>query len=223
MTKNMTVCTRSMFQIYAPMILGLTLISAGWLHAQDIVLSDFEEPNYVWLPGGSWTVTGTPFGTTPALGTATPVTGYQGSYLVYSANGGNGTLVSPSFTIQRNYIKFLIGGGSYRGEGGYGGETRIDLLVNGQVVQHAAGPGEWENMDWEQWNVSGLLGQTAQIRIVATAVATGDFSAWAHINVDQIVESDNSLTIGVHQFSRQVGQSRPCRGAAGEWSVSAGV
>ena len=197
MTKNMTVCTRSMFQIYAPMILGLTLISAGWLHAQDIVLSDFEEPNYVWLPGGSWTVTGTPFGTTPALGTATPVTGYQGSYLVYSANGGNGTLVSPPFTIQRNYIKFLIGGGSYRGEGGYGGETRIDLLLNGQVVQHAAGPGEWENMDWEQWNVSGLLGQTAQIRIVATAVATGDFSAWAHINVDQIVESDNSLTIGV--------------------------
>jgi fructan beta-fructosidase len=164
----------------------------------DLLLSDFEQTNYAWLPVGNWTVSGTAFGTGPANGALagqSAVTGYLGGGLANSYNGGDagtGTLLSPTFTIQRNYIKFLIGGGSYRAEGGYGGETRIDLLVNGQVVQHAAGPGEWENLDWEQWNVGSLLGQTAQIRIVDTATA-----GWGHVNVDQIVESDASLTTGV--------------------------
>src|SRR5580658_11163523 len=31
--------------------------------SQDILLSDFEETNYVWLPGGFWTVAGNCFGT----------------------------------------------------------------------------------------------------------------------------------------------------------------
>lgn len=179
--------------------LSFFLAAAGTtLFAQDIVLSDFEQANYAWQPGGNWTVTGTAFGTGPAQGALSGqsvVTGYQGSGFANSYNGGDastGTLLSPPFTIQRHYIKFLIGGGSYRGEGGYGGETRINLLVNGQVVQHAAGPGEWENLDWEQWNVGNLLGQTAQIQIVDTAAA-----GWGHLNVDQIVESDTSLTTGV--------------------------
>jgi fructan beta-fructosidase len=180
--------------------LAVTLISgsATQLFAQDIVLSDFEQTNYVWLPGGVWTATGTCFGTGPAQGTLPnqqTVDGYLGNGLVNSYLNGDaatGILVSPPFTIQRKYLQFLIGGGSYRGEGGYGGETRIDLLVNGQVVDHAVGPGEWEHLDWEQWNVSNLLGQTAQIRIVDTA-STG----WGHVNLDQIVESNTSLNTGV--------------------------
>jgi fructan beta-fructosidase len=165
---------------------------------QDIVLSDFEQTNYVWLPGGTWSATGTCFGTGPAQGTVAnqnPVTGYEGNGLVntfLNGDGSTGSLTSPPFTIQRNYIKFLIGGGSYRAESGYGGETRINLIVGGQVVEHAAGPGEWEFLDWEQWNVSNYVGQSAQIQIVDTA--TG---GWGHLNVDQIVESDNSLTTGV--------------------------
>ena len=165
---------------------------------QNIVLSDFEETNYVWLPGGTWTATGTCFGTGPAQGTLAgqnPVDGYLGNGLVNTYLNGDastGTLTSPPFTIQRNYIKFLIGGGSYRAEGGYGGETRINLLVGGQVVEHAAGPGEWEFLDWEQWNVSNYVGQSAQIQIADTAT-----DGWGHLNVDQILESDASLTTGV--------------------------
>ena len=166
--------------------------------AQDIVLSDFEETNYVWLPGGTWTVTSSAFGPGPAhgpLGGQQVVDGYLGNGLAdsfYGGDSGTGTLVSPPFIIRRNYLRFLIGGGSYRGESGYGGETRMDLLVNGQVVQHAAGPGEWEHLDWAQWNVNNLLGQSAELRIVDTA--TG---GWGHVNVDQIVESDAGLTTGV--------------------------
>src|SRR5665213_482110 len=202
LNQNWQMLTRSTL---TNLLVTFVLMSAGTsLFAQDIVLSDFEESNYAWLPGGVWSVTGTCFGTGPAHGALSgqgAVTGYLGGGLANSYNGGDastGTLLSPTFTIQRNYIKFLIGGGSYLAAGGYGGETRIDLLVNGQVVQHAAGPGEWENLDWEQWNVSSLLGQTAQIRIVDTA--TG---GWGHLNVDQIVESDTSLTTGVNVPTNQ--------------------
>jgi sucrose-6-phosphate hydrolase SacC (GH32 family) len=176
----------------------LLLIGVPLIYGQDIVLSDFEEANYAWLPGGTWTVSGACFGSGSAQGTLPgqqTVDGYLGNGLVNTFLNGDtntGALLSPPFTIQRNYLKFLIGGGSYRAEGGYGGETRVDLLVNGQVVQHAAGPGEWEHLDWEQWNVSNLLGQTVQIRIVDSA--TG---GWGHLNVDQILESDTSLTTGV--------------------------
>jgi len=116
---------------------------------QDILLSDFEESSFVWLPGGAWTATGTCFGTAPAQGTLAgqnPVTGYLGNGLVntyLNGDAGTGTLTSPLFVIQRNYLKFLIGGGCYLAQGGYGGETRINLLVGGQIVQHSAGPGEW--------------------------------------------------------------------------------
>jgi sucrose-6-phosphate hydrolase SacC (GH32 family) len=172
---------------------------ASRLLAEDLLLSDFEETNYVWLPGGGWTVTGTCFGSGPAQGALAgqqPVDGYLGNGLVntfFGGDAGTGTLLSPPFQIGGHYIKFLIGGGSYRGEGGYGGETRLDLLINGQVVEHAAGPGEWEHLDWEEWQLSdSLIGQTAQLRIVDTAT-----SSWGHLNVDQIVQSDTPLTNGI--------------------------
>ena len=47
----------------------LMLIDAPLIYGQDIVLSDFEEGNYAWLPGGTWTVFGTCFGSGPAQGT----------------------------------------------------------------------------------------------------------------------------------------------------------
>jgi len=114
--------------------LAVALVSeiAPRLFAQDILLADFEETNYVWLPGGVWTATGTCFGTGPvqgALPNQQSVDGCLGNGMVNSylnSDSSTGTLVSPSFTIQRDYLQFLIGGGSYRGEGGYGGETRCN-------------------------------------------------------------------------------------------------
>src|SRR3954469_4919599 len=50
------------------------------LSAEDIILADFEGPDY-----GSWTATGTAFATEPAHGTLlkqNPVTGFQGHGLV---------------------------------------------------------------------------------------------------------------------------------------------
>ena len=77
-------------------------------------LDDFESGSY-----GNWTTSGTAFGTTPAAGTLPnqqPVTGYPGNYLVNSYNGGDastGTLSSPTFTITKPHLNFLVGGGDH--------------------------------------------------------------------------------------------------------------
>ena len=129
------------------------------------------------------------FGSGPAQGTLPnqqTVDGYLGNGLVntyLNGDGSTGTLTSPTFTIQRNYIKFLIGGGNHLGQ------TCMNLLVNGHVVRSAVGMGDREHLDWLQWNVSAFLGQPAQIQIVDSY--TG---GWGHINVDQITQTDQSLS-----------------------------
>ncbi|MGW5659516.1 GH32 C-terminal domain-containing protein [Streptomyces sp. NPDC003758] len=78
------------------------------------VLQDFESGFY-----GDWSATGTAFGTAPATGTLPDqqaVSGYQGTGLVNSFNGGDGstgTLTSPDFTVSKPYLNFLVGGGDH--------------------------------------------------------------------------------------------------------------
>lgn len=159
-----------------------TTVSSG----TDIVLADFEQSTYQWLPTGeSWTTTGTAFGSGPAT-SPSGVTGYQGTRLVYSKRTSDddvGTLTSPTFSIQRKYIRFLIGGGNWRPQ------TSINLLVNGAVVRTAVGMGDREQLDWIQWDVTGIT--SAQIQIVDNAGPAS--RGWRHINVDQITATDVSL------------------------------
>lgn len=172
--------------------LVLALMILSHTYGQDILLSDFEQSTYVWLPTSeTWTVTGTCFGTGPAHGTLSgqnAVTGYLGKGLVntfLNGDGSTGTLTSPSFTITRKYLRFVIGAGNWRPQ------TSINLIVDGVVVRTAVGMGDREQLDWLQWNVSGLLNKTAKIQIVDKATA-----GWGHLNVDQIIATDAS-TLGV--------------------------
>lgn len=77
-------------------------------------LDDFQSGSY-----GNWTASGTAFGQAPAAGTLPDqqtVTGYPGTYLVNSYNGGDastGTLSSPAFTITKPHLNFLVGGGDH--------------------------------------------------------------------------------------------------------------
>src|SRR5207249_3575123 len=93
----------------------------------DIVFEDFE--------GGydRWTVEGAAFGKAPAKGTLPNqqrVSGFLGRGLVNTYLGGDeslGRLISQPFNIERNYIRFLIGGG------GYQKETATRLIVDGKI------------------------------------------------------------------------------------------
>lgn len=151
----------------------------------ELVIADFERNTY----NENWSVAGNAFGTGPAQGTLPgqmAVEGYVGSGLANSFVGGDtstGTLTSPPIRVRRPFINFLIGGG------GWEGETCINLLLNGEVVRTATGPnrnaGGSERLSWQGWDVSEFAGQVVVIEIVDRAKG-----GWGHINVDQIVMSE---------------------------------
>ena len=156
--------------------------------AEPIVVADFEGTNY-----SNWKTTGTAFGTGPARGKLDgqmPVEGFQGQGLANSFLGGDnatGTLTSPGFKIERKFITFLIGGG------GWVDETCMNLVVDGKVVRMATGPntisGGSERLEPAAWDVVEFAGREAVI-----VIADQRQGGWGHINVDQIVMTDDRGT-----------------------------
>ena len=79
------------------------------------VLADFEGNTY-----GAWTKTGTAFGEGPTRGTLpsqNTVSGFAGGGLANSfgdGDGTQGTLTSPPFTITRDWLNLLVGGGAHQ-------------------------------------------------------------------------------------------------------------
>lgn len=161
--------------------------------ADDLVIADFESDSY-----GDWEVVGNAFGRVPAIGAfegQMPVSGFTGHGLVNSNLGGDGatgSLISPEFSIDRSYIRFLIGGG------GFPGATCLRLMVNDEVVREATGlnktEGGSESLNASHWDVKELAGKRA--RIVILDNATGQ---WGHINVDEIVLTDEEPTMQSRQ------------------------
>ncbi len=157
--------------------------------ANNILIDDFESNAY-----NNWTITGSSFATSPSMGT-TAVAGYLGKKLTrsyFNGNGSQGKLVSANFTIQKKYISFLIGGG-YHPETAY-----IKLVVNGEGVRKSTGLND-DLLNWKNWDVSSLIGQTAHIEIVDSATGS-----WGHINIDHIIQSDNrnGLTSGQVDYGK---------------------
>lgn len=165
--------------------------------ADDIVIADFEGEDY-----GSWVVQGEAFGPGPARGTLPgqmPVSGFRGKGLVnsfYMGDRSTGTLTSPPFKVERDYITFLIGGG------GYDGLTCLNLLRDGRVVRTATGPntqpGGSEALELSYWDVKDLAGQQVVLQIVDQA--TG---GWGHINVDYVVQTNDKPNAAVRKAHRR--------------------
>ena len=152
-------------------------ITFDWKKKQPtgILIDDFETSNY-----DGWTITGNAFGSTPAVGKII-VSGYRDSKLTNTFQIGNGALgkmISPVFTIEKNYISFLLGGGYHPGK------AYIKLVVNGETVRTSTGWNE-DLLKWRNWDVSSFIGQTGRIEIVDSVGGR-----WGHINVDHIIQSD---------------------------------
>lgn len=169
------------------LLLGIATIATA-ADRPDVLIADFEGKDY-----GAWRTTGTAFGPGPAQGTLAnqmPVTGFLGKGLVnsyFKGDGSTGTLTSPTLTVQRKYINFLVGGGKAPGK------TCINLLHEGKIVRTTTGPndkpGGSEHLEWAAWDVSDLAGKEVTVQIVDEA--TG---GWGHINIDHLVQSDRKKT-----------------------------
>ena len=176
--------TSPLFKTFLSLAVFGSAVSTRAIAADDIPLADFEGATY-----GGWKTEGKAFGTGPAKGTfpgQMEVTGFEGKGLVNTfleGDGPTGTLTSPEFAIERNFIKFLIGGG------GYPGKTCMNLLIGGKVILSATGPntepGGSEALNWENWEVKKYQGQQAVLQIVDAASG-----GWGHVNVDSISQSD---------------------------------
>lgn len=160
-------------------ILSLAILIMAGCSSSDKVIEDFESGSF-----GKWTVEGDAFGPAPGIG-AQPgqqeVSGFEGKGFANSFHGGDdsrGTLISPDFTIERDYINFLLGGGIRP-------DTYITLEINGQSILTSRPIVESEALHQMSWNVKNHKGKKAVIKIVDNQ--RGD---WGHILVDQIEMSD---------------------------------
>jgi levanase len=87
-----------------------------------------------------------------------------------------GTMTSPEFTIDDDWVSFLLGGGDRKD-----GSLQVELVVDGEVVRTATGP-QAGQLNWKAWHVEDLAGRTARLRIVDQA--TG---GWGHLTLDHVV------------------------------------
>jgi uncharacterized protein (DUF608 family) len=157
----------------------------------DIVFDDFSSGTYA-----KWKVSGKAFGEGPVAKTAIPRymqgMALPGDFAALSHNpaGGNaqagdafiGKLTSEPFTIERNYINFLVAGGSHPGK------TCVNLLVDGKVVQTATG-NDSHKFRAAFFDVRALSGKSACLEIVDEA--TGP---WGNVSVARIDFSDEKPT-----------------------------
>ena len=149
---------------------------------ESIIFADFEDGTY-----GKWLSTGTAFGKGPVtMQTKAPYqkdVRPQGKFFVNSHNvrkqgeGDDdlGTLTSPRFQIQRDYVTFLIGGGSYRKE------TCVNLMVDGKTVLSATGRSS-NTMLENVWDVRRWKGSEARIQVVDKRKG-----GWGNIGLDHVV------------------------------------
>jgi levanbiose-producing levanase len=155
------------------------LIGGGNHPRPSDLFADFEGTTF----GSGWTTTGDFVGQGP---NASGLPGQVGAKVLDTFVGGGdpatGTITSPSFTITRDYIDFLIAGGNH--PWGSSGATAINLIVDG-VVQRTATGNNSSTMAQVAWDVHDLNGRTAQIQVVDNNAS----DVWGHLAVDQILFS----------------------------------
>ncbi len=146
--------------------------TSSQLAKPDIVLADFEQGC------GGWTVEGEAFNhpTTRSNG----ATRFVGKGLADSWDAERqvlkGTLTSLESTIERNFIRFLVGGQSINAGAG------LQLLIDGKLEFFARGVGD-RQLRPGAFDVSSFLGRKAQL-------VAFDGGMWDYVVVDEIIASD---------------------------------
>ncbi|GAA0485393.1 glycoside hydrolase family 32 protein [Microbacterium aurantiacum] len=143
------------------------------------LIGDFEGAD--WGPG--WTATGD-FAT--AGPTTSSLRGQVGARVADTYAGGGdaaiGTITSPPFVLDRNFVRFALGGGNH--PLGVRPATSVQLLIDGEPVLTATGEDSAE-LRRVEWDVREWAGRVAHFQILDDA--TG---AWGHLMVDQVTLAD---------------------------------
>ena len=112
---------------------------------------DFELPDGQTLADAGWDITGD-FATEPWRNPSTAGGDYYlGAKRMNTWEGGPrgddnvGTLTSPAFTLDGDYVSFLIGGGKRTD-----GTLQAELVVDGEVVRSQTGP-QAGQLNWRSW------------------------------------------------------------------------
>ncbi len=145
------------------------------------VIFDFESGDF-----DGWQLEGDAFEKGP-LHRPHHVRGYGGNYVASSQHPrkwdrATGLMVSPEFQIDRDYLAFTIGGGRTN-------QARVELLVGGVQLRNALARRS-DVMVPVLWDVYGLRGRTAQLRVV-DEIKLG----WGHVHLDDVVlfDSDSEM------------------------------
>ncbi|MFH8252318.1 glycoside hydrolase family 32 protein [Microbacterium sp. B2969] len=142
------------------------------------VIADFEGGSW----GLGWTATAALASAAPSASALAGQVGAQVADTFAGSDAATGVVTSPPFTIDRDFLHLLVGGG--RHPLGVEPATSVQLLVDGQPVRTATGADD-ATLRPVEWDLRDLAGKTAQLQILDDA--TG---AWGHLMVDQVVLSD---------------------------------
>ncbi|HEY4153125.1 MAG TPA: GH32 C-terminal domain-containing protein [Pseudolysinimonas sp.] len=154
----------------------------------ELLFDGFEYPSGQSLTDNGWTLTGD-FSSSLNPTTAAPgdSAGHVGQKLLNTFQGGPngdgnvGVMTSPTFTIDKRYLSMLVGGGKQ-----VDGQTlRIELVVDGNVVQTATGANDGA-LAWQSWDLNDLQGKQAQLR-----VDDQETGGWGSIALDNVVLGDS--------------------------------
>lgn len=149
-------------------------MTISYLHADPKVIADFEDPK---LPG--WVATGEAFQNGAYqkdlnLPDRRLHDTIEGNYAINSGSKGDhqtGTLTSPPFTIDRDFLSFLIAGGESH-------NNRLEILIDGVVIAKCCGFRNYRlkpnYFDLKKW-----IGKDARIRLVDESS-----EPWGRILVD---------------------------------------
>jgi levanase len=155
----------------------------------DLLFNGFEVPDGTTLAEAGWTGTGD---LAPSYQPATAGGDYYigakriNTFETGAAPGDDrqGSLTSPEFTLSRNFVSMLVGGGHRSPDSGQVLEAQ--LLVDGNVVRTLAGD-DAGALNWKGWDVSEFAGKQARLRVVDQA--TG---GWGHLTADHVMLTDQA-------------------------------
>jgi len=166
----------------------LSAPQAWAVSAPDILIADFEQADFQ-----GWTVKGDAFGQGPITVQESDrqAWGIQGQGIASSYVGSDGkqgdtfkgTLTSPAFLIERDYITFLIGGGKREKRG-----PCVKLLLEGKIKRVATAFNSQKMRPW-LWDVRNLKGQRVQIQLLDSADKHRP-AHWGFIAADHFVQTD---------------------------------